>query len=128
MQQTLENQAQAHNNDYTDLEALYRQAMGSELVCDPYESVRHPLLDLTLSASVVIPAWNARGTLEQCLMAIEQSSFNRKYPEQLEVVVVDDGSTDGTWQLLEQLKLDMRLKAVQQIHHGRAQTQNTGIA
>jgi hypothetical protein len=89
MGQTLEQQAYAHNNDYSALEAIYHCATGSELVRDPFTSVCHPVPDLTLSASIVIPAWNARGTLEQCLIAIEQSSFNCKYPELLHVIIVD---------------------------------------
>src|SRR5947209_9840331 len=128
MAQTLEQQSQQHNNDYTHLEAVYREATGSELVLDPYRSAFNTGSELTLSASVVIPAWNASDTLEQCLIAIEQSTFNRKYQERLEVVVVDDGSTDGTWELLQQLRLNVRLKVVRQAHHSRAHTQNTGIA
>ena len=85
MPQTLEQQANTHNNDYSALEAIYQRITGSELVRDPYGSVQHAGPNITLRASVVIPTWNARGTLEQCLIAIEQSSFNRKYPEQLEV-------------------------------------------
>ncbi|MFN2224928.1 MAG: glycosyltransferase, partial [Anaerolineae bacterium] len=128
MTRTLEHQARAHDNDYTGLESYYRQVAGSELVADPYGSARKPLPGLTLSASIVIPAWNAADTIEQCLIAIEQSSFNHKYPTRLEVIVVDDGSTDGTWDVLQQLDLGLRLVAVQQAHHSRAQTQNTGIA
>jgi glycosyltransferase involved in cell wall biosynthesis/Flp pilus assembly protein TadD len=128
MPQTLETQSQQHNNNYTPLEALYSAATGGELVLDPYNSAFHPVPNLTLSASIVIPAWNAYDTLTQCLIAIEQSSFNRKYSQQLEVVVVDDGSTDGTWELLQQMRLNVRLKAVRQAHLSRAHTQNTGIA
>jgi len=128
MEQTLEQCANAHDNDYSHLEMIYHRATGGELVRDPYMSVQHPAPNPTLSASVIIPAWNARSTLEQCLIAIEQSSFNRKYPGQLEVIVVDDGSTDGTWELLQQLQLNVHLKATQQRHHSRAHTQNTGIA
>ncbi len=128
MQHTLEQQVNTHNNDYTALEALYREATGSELVLDPYLFAFNTGPKLTLSASIVIPAWNARDTLEQCLIAIEQSTFNRKYQERLEVVVVDDGSNDGPWELLQQLCLNVRLKAVRQAHHSRAHTQNTGIA
>ncbi len=128
MQQTLGQRANAHNNDYSDLEAIYYRITGGELVRDPYGSVHHTGPNITLSASVIIPAWNARGTLEQCLISIEQSSFNCKYQEQLEVVVVDDGSNDGTWELLQRLRLKVRLKAVRQRHHSRAHTQNTGIA
>lgn len=128
MPQTLDQQARAWNNDYSALETIYCRTTGGELVSDPYDSVRRNPPELTLSASVVIPAWNARQTIESCLVAIEQSSFNRKHPEQLEVIVVDDGSTDGTWELLQKLRLNLRLKAAQQMHHSRAQTQNTGIA
>ncbi len=127
MPHTLESQSQQHNNDYTALEATYRARTGGELVLDPYRSAFNTGPTLTLSASVVIPAWNARETLEQCLIAIEQSTFNRRYQQQLEVVVVDDGSTDGTWELLRQLRLNVRLKAVRQAHHSRAHTQNTGM-
>ena len=128
MQHTLEQQAQNHSNDYSSLELIYRDVTGGELVRDPYMSIRDPVTNLTLSASVIIPAWNARGTLEQCLTAIEQSSFNCRYPEKLEVIVVDDGSADGTWELLERLRLGINLKVIQQAHHSRAHTQNTGIA
>jgi glycosyltransferase involved in cell wall biosynthesis/tetratricopeptide (TPR) repeat protein len=128
MSVTLERQAAGHSNDYSDLEARYRAAAGAQLVLDPHGSALQPLPEVTLSASVVIPAWNAADTLAQCLIAIEQSSFNRRYGERLEVVVVDDGSTDGTWELLERLDVRLQLVAVQQQHHSRAQTQNTGIA
>src|SRR5216110_1641275 len=114
MRQSLRKQSQSHNNDYTALEVTYRTVTGGELVIDPYLSILNTGPELTLSASVVIPAWNACGTLEQCLVAIEQSTFNRKYQEQLEAVVVDDGSTDGTWELLQRLRLNVRLKAVRQ--------------
>jgi glycosyltransferase involved in cell wall biosynthesis len=125
---TLEQQARAHNNDYSALEGAYHQVTGAELVQDPYGSARYTAPGHTLSASVLIPAWNARDTLEQCLIAIGRSSFNRKYPQRLEVVVVDDGSSDGTWELLERLKPAVRLKAVRQAHQSRAVAQNTGLA
>jgi len=128
MQQTLGQLANTHNNNYSALEAIYHRVTGGELVRDPYASVQLTGPDLRLSASVVIAAWNVHSTLEQCLMAIEQSSFNRKYPEQLEVIVIDDGSTDGTWELLRQLRLNLRLKAAHQPHYSRAHAQNTGIA
>jgi glycosyltransferase involved in cell wall biosynthesis len=116
------------SNDYSPLENIYHSVTGGELVCNPLTSARYGPDEITLSASVVIPAWNARDTIEQCLIAIEQSSFNRRYPHLLEVVVVDDGSSDGTWELLEHLRLDLRLKAVQQAHHSQAHALNTGIS
>ena len=119
---------QEHSNDYSVLEEVYRTMTGGELVGEPFISPRYAPCEITLSTSVVIPAWNARDTIEQCLIAIEQSSFNRGYPHLLEVIVVDDGSSDGTWELLTHSQLDLNLKAVQQTHHSRAHAMNTGIS
>src|SRR5690349_10065974 len=127
MPPTLEQQAFARANDYRVHAETYRQAGGGELIADPYRSARHAL-PITLTASVLIPAWNVRDTLEACLLALANSSFNHKYPDQLEVIVVDDGSTDGTWELLQALRPNLRLKAIRQRHHSIAHTRNTGIA
>lgn len=116
------------SNDYSSLEEIYRARTGSELVQDPYASVYAASSGLTLSASVIIPAFNSRSTLELCLLAIEQSTFNRQYPEQLEVIVVDDGSSDGTWEFLEQQRLKLRLKAIRQDHAGSAHARNSALA
>lgn len=43
--------------------------------------------------SVVIPTYNRAGTLRRCLDALERQSI---LPQEFEVVVVDDGSTDDT--------------------------------
>ncbi len=115
-------------NDYSHLEDTYRLATGGELVRDPFNSIWYCPEDITLSASVVIPAWNAGITIQRCLTAIEQSSFNRRYPHLLEVIVVDDGSTDDTWNILEHLDLDLRVVAVRQEHYSRSHAMNTGIS
>jgi glycosyltransferase involved in cell wall biosynthesis/tetratricopeptide (TPR) repeat protein len=116
------------SNDYSGLEADYLAATGHELVSDPLDSMRHHP-PLTLSVSLVIPAWKAGSTLERCLTAIALSSFNRRYPDRLEVVVVADGSTDGTWDLLQRFDPGLALKAVRKDHgRSKAQTQNTGFA
>jgi GT2 family glycosyltransferase len=47
--------------------------------------------------SVVMPVYNAQATLEECLTKLGQSTF-----EDFEVVVVDDGSTDRTKEILSQ--------------------------
>ncbi|HEY9889100.1 MAG TPA: glycosyltransferase, partial [Candidatus Obscuribacterales bacterium] len=47
--------------------------------------------------SVVIPTYNRKPILEKCLRAMEQQALPADSPVQVyEIVLVDDGSTDGT--------------------------------
>jgi O-antigen biosynthesis protein len=46
-----------------------------------------------LDFSVIVPTYNRRETLAACLEALAHQSFS---PRRFEVIVVDDGSTDGT--------------------------------
>ncbi|HEY2117088.1 MAG TPA: glycosyltransferase [Candidatus Angelobacter sp.] len=117
----------AERNDYDSLEKKYRDATGTELVDDPFNSPRGRL-PLHVRTSVVIPAWNAADTIESCLRAIEISTLNRCYPDLLDVIVVDDGSCDGTWDLMTGLELAMNVLFVRQSHHSRAHAMNAGIA
>ena len=50
--------------------------------------------------SVIIPAYNERGTLEEVLGRVARA------PMEKEVIVVDDGSDDGTREILERLSQD----------------------
>ena len=71
--------------------------------------------------SVIIPAFNAAGLLEQCLSSIEPMPG-------LEVIVVDDGSTDGTAGLVAALKQsrdDIRL--LRQANGGVSRARNAGL-
>ena len=71
--------------------------------------------------SVVIPAYNARHTLPATL----ESLFAQTWPH-LEIIVVDDGSTDGTAQMLAQYGARVRL--LSQPNGGLARARATGVA
>lgn len=116
------------SNDYSLLEHAYNQQTGHSLVSDPFASAVAPHSRIDTTVSVIIAAWNARDTIERCLQSIEQSSFNQLYPQQLQVVVVDDGSTDSTWRILQDLQLDLRLIAVRQEHLSQPFAMNTGLS
>jgi len=50
------------------------------------------------TASIVIPAFNE----EECIESTIDACYQTAYPaERLNVIVVDDGSTDGTWERIE---------------------------
>ena len=56
--------------------------------------------------SVIIPAWNVEGYIEKCIQSVLASSY-----QNLEVIVVDDGSTDNTPQILAAI-CDKRLHVI----------------
>ncbi len=76
--------------------------------------------DLPL-VSVVIPAYNAAATLPETL----DSVLAQTWPN-LEIVVVDDGSTDGTAGVLA--RYAPRVRAIRQANGGLAAARNAGLA
>jgi glycosyltransferase involved in cell wall biosynthesis len=115
-------------NDYRELERRYAEATGGELVTDPFDSVEHGPSRLTRSASVLIGAHNSARSLVPALIALEQSTFNRRRPGLLEVIVVDDGSTDDTRSALLELDLDLNWRYVRKRRGGLSTAHNTGLA
>ncbi|WP_328305466.1 glycosyltransferase [Actinomycetospora sp. NBC_00405] len=85
---------------------------------DPSFSWGEPVTD---PVSVVVPAYNESENIE----ATVRSILANDHP--LEVVVVDDGSTDGTADLLEDLALP-RVRVVRQANAGKSAALNRGVA
>ncbi|MCL6435467.1 MAG: glycosyltransferase [Leptolyngbyaceae cyanobacterium HOT.MB2.61] len=78
--------------------------------------------------SVVIPTYNRKPILEKCLKALEHQRFSPAYVKQYEVVVVDDGSTDGTVDWLEASAAEFpHVCLFQQDHQGPAAARNLGV-
>ncbi|MAI95135.1 MAG: family 2 glycosyl transferase [Synechococcus sp. MED650] len=77
--------------------------------------------------SVVIPTYNRRPILEKCLAALEDQQADATF-DHYEVVVVDDGSTDGTpaW-LRDQAQRFPHVRLVEQAHGGPAEGRNRGV-
>ena len=66
--------------------------------------------------SVVMPAYNAAGTVEAAA-----GSILGQTARDLELIVVDDGSTDGTWQAVTALAArDTRVRPVRLASRGQA--------
>ncbi len=77
--------------------------------------------------SVVIPTYNRLPILKKCLLSLErQKIFNEV--DQFEVLVVDDGSIDGTCNWIEQnLELFPHISLIKQDHSGPGIARNTGV-
>jgi glycosyltransferase involved in cell wall biosynthesis len=71
--------------------------------------------------SVLLPAYNAEKTLAAALASVLEQSVR-----DIEVVLVDDGSTDGTLRIAEGFK-DPRLRILRGRHRGQVSSRNRGL-
>jgi len=78
--------------------------------------------------SVVIPTYNRRPILEKCLKALENQQYQPDSIKDYEIIVVDDGSTDGT---IDGLRAETsqfpHLRTLSQDHQGPAAARNLGV-
>lgn len=73
--------------------------------------------------SVVIPVHNVEDYLEDCLRSVAEQSLDA-----IEVVMVDDGSTDGSPAIAEEFAArDSRFRLVRQENAGLSAARNTGV-
>lgn len=73
--------------------------------------------------SIIIPVYNSEDDLERCLDSVLAQSHQK-----IEVVVVDDGSTDRSGEILDRYaKADGRVRVIHQNNGGRSSARNTGI-
>lgn len=73
--------------------------------------------------SVIVPAFNAEKTLRRCVDSILVQDF-----DELELILVDDGSTDKTREIIDEyIKKDGRVKKLFSGGGGAAKARNLGI-
>jgi cellulose synthase/poly-beta-1,6-N-acetylglucosamine synthase-like glycosyltransferase/peptidoglycan/xylan/chitin deacetylase (PgdA/CDA1 family)/spore germination protein YaaH len=90
-----------------------------------YRFRRRPPADFNQPASVVIAAYNE----EKVIAASLQSLLHTEYSGEIEVIVIDDGSLDGTAAEIERAAaLDSRIRLIQQENRGKARALQRGLA
>ncbi len=73
--------------------------------------------------SVVIPAYNAASKIERCLDSIRRQTYS-----DIEILVIDDGSADGTADVVKKAaERDGRIRCITQENKGVAAARNKGL-
>ena len=73
--------------------------------------------------SVIIPVYNVKPYLRMCADSVFSQTFRN-----LEIIFVDDGSTDGSGELCDELAAeDTRVRVIHQENGGLSAARNTGI-
>ena len=73
--------------------------------------------------TVIVPVYNTKKFLKRCIMSIMNQSYSN-----LEIIIINDGSTDGSEKICNELeKADERIRVIHQKNNGIAATRNIGI-
>jgi glycosyltransferase involved in cell wall biosynthesis len=80
-------------------------------------------MDIAPLVTAVIPMYNAERTIDETLRSVRAQTYRN-----LEIIVVDDGSTDNCAGIVEQHKItDPRVRLIQQKNAGVADARNRGV-
>ena len=80
------------------------------------------MMSMSDLVSVIVPIYNLKDHLPHCLTSIANQSYRN-----LEIILVDDGSDDGSGQLCETFaETDSRVKVIHKPHQGLWAARNTG--
>lgn len=121
----IENVLKNKSNDYLSLESEFNQKYQVKLLSGS------PLEDdfkFSKKVSVIIPSYNSGDALLGTLETLNNQSLSDSEFDLLEVVVVDDGSTDGTEDKIKREQYKFSLKYFKQENLGRSAARNKGIA
>lgn len=79
-----------------------------------------PMRDLI---SVIIPAYNIDKYIEACVKSVMEQTYTH-----IEIIIVNDGSTDSTAEICNRLQqLDRRIRVIEQENQGLSAARNTGL-
>lgn len=80
--------------------------------------------DTDAKVSVIIPVYNGEKYLDNCIKSVADQTY-----ENLEIIIIDDGSTDRTIDICEEWKeKDDRVRVLHKPNGGRGSARNAGLS
>ena len=73
--------------------------------------------------TILLPIYNMKESIKETIKSIQ----NQKYCGKIYVNIIDDGSTDGTLELLKSMDLDSNITLIESKHMGKAYSLNKGL-
>lgn len=81
------------------------------------------MLNTEEKISIVVPVYNATNTLERCVTSLLEQTYRN-----IEIILVNDGSTDNSYEICTQFcKKDFRVQVVNKSNGGVSSARNAGI-
>ncbi|MEW6408339.1 MAG: glycosyltransferase family 2 protein [Patescibacteria group bacterium] len=123
--ETIAERLRNKSNDFSHLEDIFTKATGLELLSNKPLNSSQTFFD---KISIIIPSYNSAQTLAHTLRSIQYQKLSKKEKSLVEVIVVDDGSTDNMESIVNKFNKIMPIKYVRQNHLGRAHARNLGAS
>ena len=73
--------------------------------------------------TILLPVYNMKASIKDTIQSIQ----NQKYCGKIYMNIIDDGSTDGTLELLKSMDLDSNITLIESKHMGKAYSLNKGL-
>ena len=85
--------------------------------------MNNTIKEKTIMVSVIVPIYNVEEYLEECLESIRNQTYTN-----IEVILVNDGSTDGSREICERYcEKDIRFRLINQENQGQSVARNRGF-
>lgn len=80
-------------------------------------------METQVAVSIIVPIYNAEKWLERCVKSLVSQTLER-----IEIILVDDGSSDGSGELCDKIAgTDSRIKVIHNSNGGPSKARNTGM-
>lgn len=81
------------------------------------------MINNTIKVSVISPIYNVEKYIEECIDSVRKQTL-----KEIEIICVNDGSTDGTQDIIENIsKYDDRIRVINKKNEGPSAARNTGL-